>query len=130
MPCRTDICKGACCRFLVFNFDKRLDDDIKNFLNLHGVQVVEVWATKFHRRILKTLIQVPVPCRQFDEVTCQCKIYEKRPNNCKNNETLKSPFLPAEICSVLTPSLCDLSRDDVQDLIASAGNKDNDKHTA
>lgn len=130
MPCRTDICKGACCRFLVFNFDKKLSDDIKRFLDLHGVKVVEVWTTKFHQRHLKTIIQVPLPCQQFDQETYKCKIYETRPENCKDNKQVISPFLPKEICSMLTPELGNLSRDDVKVLTASQTNNKDDKHTA
>lgn len=130
MPCRTDICKGACCRFLVFNFDKKLSDDIKYFLKLHNVEVSEVWVTKFHRRMLKTLIQVPLPCSALDMGTFKCKVYDKRPDNCKDNKQLISPFLPKEICSVLTPALLNLSEEEVEILSSGKTNNKDGKHTS
>lgn len=130
MACRTDICRGACCRFLVFHFDKKLTDDIKRFLLLHGVETVEVWGTKFHRRMVKTIIQVPLPCTQLDMCNFKCKIYETRPENCRDDTQMISPFLPKEICSVLSPSLMSLSGEDVKTLIAGTVNNKDDKHTA
>lgn len=129
MPCRTDICKGACCRFLVFNLDKKLTDDIKRFLLLHGVETVEVWTTKFHRRMVRTIIQFPIPCTQLDMETFRCRIYESRPENCRDNTKIASPFLQSAICSVLTPSLENLSEDDVKTLTSGKANDKDGKHT-
>jgi len=124
MACRTDICKGACCRFLTFNFDKKLDDDIKYFLKLHGVEVAELWVTKYHHRQFKTIIQVPLQCKEFDPITFECRVYDKRPRNCMDNRQLISPFLPKEICSVMTPALSDA------EINLTENNNKDDEHKA
>lgn len=101
--CNTKICKGVCCTFLTFSYDRKLDDDYKYFLALRGITTKEVWITKSFKRFLRTYLRVPTVCKEFDATNCRCKIYDTRPIWCKTNPVSESPFIPAEQCSVLHP---------------------------
>ena len=103
--CRTGICKGVCCTFLTFNYDKPLDEDFISFLALHGIEVKQEWKRKGYKRIIRSYLKVPVQCSAFDTETCSCKIYDTRPRHCRENPTKESPFIDKNMCSVLTPQL-------------------------
>jgi Fe-S-cluster containining protein len=107
--CRTDVCKGECCRFLTFNYDRSLDEDFISFLILHGIEVKQEWIRKGFQRVLRTYMKVPVQCQAFDSETFKCKIYDTRPRWCRINPTKESPFIDKNLCSVLTPQLLNFS---------------------
>ena len=103
--CRTDICKGICCRFLTFNYDKPLDEDFVSFLTLHGIELKQEWIRKGYKRVIRSYLKIPLQCQALDPETCRCKIYETRPRWCRMNPTKESPFIDKNLCSVLTPQL-------------------------
>jgi len=107
--CRTDICGGACCKFLTFNYDRSLDEDFISFLALHGIEVKQEWIRKGYKRLIRSYLKIPVQCQAFDPEKCCCKIYETRPRWCRLNPTKESPFIDKNICSVLTPELLNFS---------------------
>lgn len=101
--CNTKLCKGVCCTFLTFSYDRKLDDDYMRFLSLRGIEVKEVWMTKSFKRFIRTYLRVPVQCKEFDAETFRCRIYDRRPRWCMINPTRESPFIPPSMCSVLNP---------------------------
>lgn len=103
--CRTDICKGICCKFLTFNYDRSLDEDFVSFLALHGIEVKQEWIRKGYKRMIRSFLKIPVQCQAFDPEMCNCKIYETRPRWCRMNPTKESIFINKNLCSVLTPQL-------------------------
>lgn len=113
--CDTRLCKGACCTFLTFNYDRKLDDDTKRFFELHGVEIKEVWIRKALKRMIRTYLKVPIQCTMFDKEKCQCKIYESRPRHCRTYPTKESPFIPAGLCSVLNPTIFTVPEKDDKD---------------
>lgn len=103
--CNSKLCGAVCCTFLTFSYDRKLEDDFKGFLSLHGIEIKEEFVTKFHRRFLRTYLKLPVPCMMFDQSSMSCKIYATRPRHCRVNPTKESPFIPGTLCSVLHPEL-------------------------
>lgn len=103
--CDVSKCKGVCCTFLTFAYDRKLDEDYKYFLSLRGIEVKEVWVRKSFKRFLRSYLKVPMVCREFDPVTFRCRIYERRPLWCATNPTKDSPFIPPFKCSALHPEL-------------------------
>lgn len=68
MPCTN--C-GACCVFLLFNTDIKIDT---------------AWLEARHGRLDSSSRAVLFPnvCKNYDEKTKKCKIYENRPVSCRN----------------------------------------------
>jgi len=100
-PCNVEKCKGICCTFLVYVYPRRLDEDFKRFLGLHGCEIKEEKVTKYHTSAIITYVKMPVPCKEFDSTTFKCKIYENRPNWCRVNPRKAIPFITKEICEVI-----------------------------
>ena len=122
--CNTRLCKGVCCTFLTFNYDRRLDEDFKSFLILHGIEIKETFVRKHLRRIPRTYLKLPLMCKAFDQETFKCKIYKDRPRWCRLNPTRESPFIPKSSCSVLTPQLTSIPNKEKEDAKPKTNSKD------
>ena len=90
--CYTPLCKAECCTFIT-QWETRIDEDIKKYMRLHGVEIKEagngVW------------LKFPVVCKAFDPETFECKVYDDRPDICRNYPRHESPFIAKEKCSLL-----------------------------
>jgi len=64
-------CKGKCCTFFRIEMPD-LTDDTRRYFELHGIKVID-----------PNILHFDIPCKQFDPETKTCKIYETRPELCK-----------------------------------------------
>lgn len=94
--CDTSVCKGICCTF-VTEWSTRVDDDLKKYLKIHGVETKEGEGGMW--------LKYPVVCEQFNQETYECMDWLNRPDICKQYPQRESPFIPLEKCSLLKKSM-------------------------
>lgn len=72
-PLNCDGC-GVCCEFLIFQYDRPLNEEEKRFYELRGIKVD-------YSRVI-----VEIPCKAYDVKEKNCSIYPTRPKSCKEFE--------------------------------------------
>lgn len=92
--CDTSVCHGVCCTFVTQLEPQSISKDVERYLRLHGVELKSAGARG-------TWLKYPVPCQAFNPETYKCKVWDNRPNICRDYPRRKSPFIPKEQCSLL-----------------------------
>jgi len=91
LPLIENKCKGCteCCKELAFQFDGMVDSTFREFYKVRGCML----------RYLKdsTFLTIPTPCQHLRDYGC--KIYDERPENCRQFDGRTHPLLKG-ICKL------------------------------
>jgi Fe-S-cluster containining protein len=91
--CDTDVCGAACCSFMTQHVP-RDDADAKAYLDLHGIESKSDGVGGL-------FVKMPVPCKALDPVSKTCTAHDKRPDICRVYPQQESPFIKADLCSLM-----------------------------